>query len=313
MAVQTLAEAAKFINDDIVAGVAEDIIAVNPFFGALPFDAYQGQGVIVNRELVMGDAGFYNVGDTITHKNASQVTPLTFQSTKIIGDAELDGLEVATSGSAGVDASAREISSKAKSVGRQFQGGMATGNGALPQMNSLAGMSDAGQTIAGVNAGAGGGALTFDDMDNLCGNVVSKDGVVDFIVMPKRTFFSYKALLRAMPGNTLEQVTLPDGRTVLAFEGIPVFRNDFLSIAETAAGAALAGGALASVYAGVFDDGSRKIGCAGIHPEATPAGITVKLIGDMENQDAELYRVKMYANFACYNRKGLARLTDISN
>lgn len=310
MATQTLAEAAKLINDDIVAGVAEDIISINPIFDVLPFIGYSGQGLVVNRENALGNAGVYAVDATITDKTAATFTQATYTSTKLIGDAEMDGLVQAQSSSAGVDQVAVEISSKAKSVGRLFQTGMATGTGTTPQMNSMHSLVDAAQyTPASV-----GQAISFALLDELMDLVKSKDGQVDWIQMPARTIRAFKVLLRALGGTPADWVvTLPGGRTTIGYEGVPIFKNEYLSVVETANGAALTGGALTSVYAGVFDDGSEKIGVAGIHPASVPAGIQVEAVGAQEAKDTSIWRVKQYANFANFNRKGLARLPSINN
>jgi hypothetical protein len=145
--------------------------------------------------------------------------------------------------------------------------------------------------------------------------VLAKDGVVDFITMSKRTLRAYKVLVRAMGGNDADMIITDKatGRGVIGYNGVPIFRNDYASIVETANGAALAGGALSSVYAGCFDDGSNKVGIAGIYPAAVPAGVVVEPIGAMETADTQIYRVKQYANLASFNRRGLARLTSINN
>ena len=310
MATQTLAEAKKLINNQIVVGVAEDIISINPMFDILPFTGYEGQGLVVNRENALGDAGVYSVGDTITHKGAATFVGVTFTATKLIDDAELDGLVVAQSASAGVDQTAIEISSKAKTIGRLFQTGMATGGGTSPAMNSLHSLCDSGQ-YTGASAGQ---AVSFALLDELFDLVKSKDGQVDWCQMPARTIRSYKVLLRALGGATIsEVVTLPGGRKVIGYEGTPIFKNEFLSVVETANGAALAGGALTSVWAGCFDDGTNKVGVAGIHPINVPAGIQVEPIGAQEAVDGKIWRVKQYANFASFNRKGIARLPSINN
>jgi len=310
MATQTLAEAAKLINNQIVAGVAEDIISVNPMFDVLPFVGYTGQALVVNRENALGNSGFYAVDATITHKAASTSTQALFTATKIIGDAEMDGLVQAQSASAGVDQIAVEISSKAKSVGRQFQTGMATGDGSTPNMNSLHSMADASQ----FTTASAGQAISFALLDELMDLVKAKDGMVDWLMMPARTIRAYKVLLRALGGTPADWVvTLPSGRTTIGYEGVPIFKNEFLSVVETANGAALTGGALTSVYAGVFDDGSQKVGVAGIHPESVPGGIQVEAVGAQEAKDSSIWRVKQYANFASFNRRGLARLPSINN
>jgi hypothetical protein len=154
--------------------------------------------------------------------------------------------------------------------------------------------------------------LTFELLDALLAKVKAKDGQVDWLMMPQREFLKYKALLRALGGTPADWVvTLPDGRTTIGYEGVPVFMNQWLSQVETDDGAALTGGALSSIYAGCWDDGTRKIGCALIHPEAVPAGIVVEPIGAKETADEMIWRVKAYTNFAIYNRRGIARLTGI--
>ena len=310
MATQTLAEAKKLINNQIVVGVAEDLISINPMYDVLPFTGYEGQGLVVNRENALGDAGMYAVGATITHKGAATFVNVTFTATKLIGDAELDGLVQAQSASAGVDQAALEISSKAKTIGRLFQQGMATGDGTGANMNSLHSMVDALQ----YTTASAGQALSFALLDELMDLVKSKDGQVDFLMAPARTIRSYKILLRAMGGNSMDNIIkMPGGRTVIGYENVPFFKNEFASVVETANGAAITGGALSSVWAGCFDDGTNKVGVAGIHPINVPAGIQVEPIGAQEAVDGKIWRVKQYANFASFNRRGIARLPSINN
>ena len=313
MATQTLAQAALLINDEIVKGVAEDFITINPFFHYLPFMGYEGQGIIVNRELTLGDTEVASVGATITAKAAATFTRQTFTATKLIGDAEMDGLVQAQSVSAGVDQTAIEISSKAKSLGRLFQQGMATGDGSSPNMNSLDSLCDSTQFTS---SAATNRALSFDLLDELIDLVKSKDGQCDFLMMPARTLRSLKALYRGLGGTMPTHVLkMPDGttRSIYLYEDIPVFKNEYLSVVETLNAAALTGGVLTSVWAGVFDDGTQKVGVAGIHPSSVPAGIQVHPVGAKEDFDISIWRVKQYANFALFNRKGLARLTSINN
>ena len=319
MATQTLAVAANYINDEIVKGVAEDIITVNPLYSVLPFSSYTGQAEIVNREPGNIDALVataavdqdLTVGAGATYK-AATAAPVqqTYSATKLIGDVEMDKLVQAQSQSAGVDQLSFEISSKAKSIARNFQIGMATGSGTAPAMNSLHSLVDAAQ----YTTASAGQAVSFALLDELMDLVVAKDGEVDFIMMAPRTFRSYKALLRSLGGTTADwAVTLPDGRTTIGYENVPVFKNGHLSVTETANGAALTAGALTSVWAGCFDDGSKKLGISGIYPEGTSAGIQVEQVGPQEGRDAEIWRVKQYTNFVNFNRRGLARLPSINN
>ncbi len=311
MSSPTLVELAKHVNNDLVRGVAEDVITVNPLFDYLPFLGYEGDAVKVNRENALGDAGSYSVGDTITHRTPMSVTPVSFSATKLIGQVDMDGLVQAQGDSSGVDMAAQEISSKSKSIARLFQQGMASGTGTLPAMNSFHSLVDSSQ----YTTASAGQKLSFALLDELLDLVTAKDGQVDFIVGHRTALRLFKSLYRALGGADPTSIVLklPDGteRSVLSYEGIPFFRNDYLSVTETANGAALTGGTLMSIYAGCFDDGSRKTGVAGIYPASVPAGIRVKQIGESETKDEMIWRVLWYTNFANFNRRALARLTSV--
>ena len=88
--------------------------------------------------------------------------------------------------------------------------------------------------------------------------------------------------------------------------------RDWIGITETANGAALTGGALTSVWAGCWDDGTRKTGITAIYPEGVPAGIDVSRVGTSETKDEEIYRLKWYTNMAIFNRRAIARLPSIN-
>ena len=302
----TLAEFIKRTRDQLIAGVAEEILTTNPWYLLCPWNSYAGSGITTNREKVLGDADFYGLGDTIAAKAPSEVEPVLFRSTRIIGDAELDGLQVAEATSDINELMTMEISSKSKSVGRKMQEGMATGDGAAPKMNSLHSMIDSGQYVTG------GSGNIFDYLDTLTQKILSKDGQTDWIQMPGNQALKLRTAYRALGGVPMMEVQ-SGGRTiqVMEFNGIPVFTNNWLSTEETAGGGDLIGGDLSSIYAGNFDDGTNKVGVAFIHPQALPAGISVSPLGEMETKDQSIYRVKSYTNFASFNKVGVARLTDM--
>lgn len=312
MATQTLAEAGKLINDEIVSGVAEDIFTTNPIWGAMPWTPYDGQAIIIPREDVLGTSQHLAVGGTITAKAAATYDDtLVFTATTTIGDAEMNGLVQAQSSSAGVDQLMNEVSSKAKSIGRKLQTGFAIGDGTAPNMNSVHTLTDASQ----YTTASAGQALSFELLDELLDLVKAKDGEVDFLMAPGKIVRAYKALVRTLGGiNETMAFTMPNGtqRTVSVYEGVPLFQNDYLSTAETANGAALTGGILSSMYAGVWDDGTKKTGISMIHPASVPFGIAVEQVGVAETKDETITRVKSYSNFASFNRRGLARLPSLS-
>lgn len=313
MASQTLAQAGLFVNDEIVSGVVETIVSVNPIYAVLPFTPYDGQAIIVNKEVTLGTSEVKAVDTTITATAAATFTQATFTATRLVGQVDLDNLVQAQSTGGGVDQLAIEVASKAKSIARLFQTGMATGTGTSPQMNSLHSLCASTQYTT-ATGGTTSQALSFALLDELLDLVKSRDGEVDWMMMAARTMRSYKILLRALGGVAMDEViTLPDGRKVIGYETIPIFKNEYLSVAETADGAALTGGAMASVWAGNFDDGSGRVGISGIHPSSVPAGIQIVPVGQMETKDSTMLRLVQYTNFVNFSDLGLARLTSISN
>lgn len=306
MASVTLAESAKLAQDDLVAGVIENVITVNRMFDVLPFDGISGNALAYNRENVLGDVDVEGVGDTIGAKAAATFTQVTSSLTTIIGDAEVNGLIQATRSSDGNDQTAVQIASKAKSAGRKFQDMLINGTGSANQFNGLINLCASGQKAA---TGNNGQALSFTIMDEMMDLVTDKDGAVDYIAMHARTLRSYKALLRALGGAGInETVALPSGAEVPAYSGVPIFRNDYIPTNQTKG----SGSNQTTIFAGTLDDGSRTHGIAGLTAESM-AGINVVDVGEAETKDEHIWRVKWYCGLALFSEKGLACADGITN
>jgi hypothetical protein len=272
----------------------------------MPFTAIDGNSLAYDRELVLGDIQLTTVGDTITAKNAATVTQVNTSLTTIIGDAEVNGLVQATRSNHN-DQTALQIASKAKSAGRSFQDQMINGTGASNQFTGMLTLCDATQTIGAV--GANGDALAFAVIDQVLDTVIDKDGQVDYMVMNSRTVRSYKALLRALGGNSVDDMyELPSGDKINAYSGKPIFRNDFVPLTQTKGTTTTA----TSFMAGTFDDGSGKHGVTGV-TAANASGLQVEYVGVHQSRDEKIYRVKWYVSLALFSLKGLAMATGITN
>lgn len=302
----TLAESAKLAQDELVAGVIENVITVNPFYDILPFDGIEGNSLAYNRENVVGDSQVLGVGGTITAKAAATFTLVNSNLTTIIGDAEVNGLIKATRSGDGNDQEAIQIASKAKSVGRRYQDMLVNGTGASDQFTGLLLLTPAGQKAA---TGANGKALDFAVLDELIDLVVDKDGDVDYFMMHSRTIRSYMALLRSLGGASVNEViALPSGREVPGYRGVPMFRNDWNPINQVKG----TGSAQTTIFAGTLDDGSRMHGISGL-TAAQMAGINVVPVGESETKDESITRIKWYAGLALYSEKGIASADGITN
>lgn len=310
MASVTLAESAKLSQNMLVAGVIENIITVNKMYELLPFDAISGNALQYTREATAGDVILGTVGTTFSGasagKAAATFTTVTSGLTRIMGDAEVDNLLQATRSSDGNDQTAVQIASKAKSVGRKYQDMLVNGTGLTNQFTGLLGLCASGQKVA---TSADGSALSFALLDALMDLVTDKDGTVEYIAMHARTIRSLKALLRGLGGAGIQEtLTLPSGAEVLGYCGTPVIRNDWIPIDQTQG----AGTALTTVIAGTFDDGSRQHGIAGLTSEVNN-GIHITDVGEAEDKDEHITRVKFYCGLALFSEKGLACIEGITN
>lgn len=295
----TLAESAKLTQDQLIAGLIETIVSVNPLYERLPFTEIEGNALAYNRETVLGDVQFLGVGGTITAKNPATFTKVTSELTTLIGDAEVNGLIQATR-SDYTDQTAVQVASKVKSLGRQYQDTMINGDGTSDSFEGMLALVSAGQTIT---AGANGAELTFEMLDQLLDTVKDKDGEVDYIMSPFSMRRKYLSLLRALGGASInEVVTLPSGRTVPAYRGVPWFVNDYIPTNQVQG---TSGAVCTTIFAGTFDDGSNKIGVAGLTAR-NAAGLRIENVGTSETKDEKITRVKMYCGFANFSQLGLA-------
>lgn len=302
----TLAESAKLAQDDLVAGVIENIITVNRMFDVLPFDGIEGNSLAYNRENVLGDVMLSGVDTTVTAKAAATFTKVNSNLTTIIGDAEVNGLIQATRSGDGNDQTAVQIASKAKSAGRKYQDQFITGDGTGDEMTGLVNLVASGQKV---DTGTNGGALSFTILDELLDLVTDKDGQVDYITMHARTIRSYKALLRGLGGASVNEVIeLPSGAEVPAYSGVPIFRNDYIPTDQVKG----SGSSQTSIFAGTLDDGSRTHGIAGL-TASQASGIQVVDVGESETKDNHIWRVKWYCGLALFSEKGLAVADGITN
>jgi len=315
MASVTLAESAKLAQDELVAGVIENVITVNRMFEVLPFDGIDGNALAYNRENVLGDVDTEGVGDAIGAKAAATFTQVTSSLTTIIGDAEVNGLIQATRSGDGNDQKAVQIASKAKSAGRKYQDMFINGDSGMvtTEYDGIAALlagADASRRIIqddGMGVTTNGGPLTFEKLDELMDLIVDKDGEVDYFTMHASIVRKYRSLLRALGGASINEVVqLPSGTEVPGYSGVPLFRNDWIATDQTQGSLTTA----STVYAGTLDDGSRSVGIAGL-TAAKAAGIQVVEVGEAEARDESITRVKWYCGLANFSEKGLAELSGV--
>jgi hypothetical protein len=148
-----------------------------------------------------------------------------------------------------------------------------------------------------VDAGSGGAPISFQLLDQLLEKFPAGAEPTAIIVHP-RTYLSIKALLRTLY-VTPEQVMLPNfGRPVLAYNGIPILRNEYIPITS----------GLTSVYA-------VRLGQTAVHGVymGDNAGVVIEEVGKVQDKDARKWRLKWYVSMASKNKWDVAKIVNINN
>lgn len=297
-------EAEKLSNNQLVAGVIDQIIERDDLFSVLPFTQVNGKAYVYNRENALGGADFLDPNDPV-NEGAATFTEVVAKLRILAGDVDVDKFLQSTMGDTN-DQMAVQIAKKAKSVARAFHQELATGDvtsnakgfDGLPKLAVEAGGT---QTVS---AGVNGGALTLAMLDELCDAVPNG---ADVLVMRRGTIRAFRTLLRATYGTdaVMQQGKNFDGRPMLTHNGIPVIMNEFLSGAETQGSNVNT----ASVYALRLNE---MDGLHGIYGGGN-AGIVVENIGTVQNKDATRIRLKWYTGVALKSTRSIARLKGVTN
>jgi hypothetical protein len=294
------AEAEKLSNNQLVAGVIEEIIEKDETFALLPFTQVNGKAYVYDRENVLATADFLDPNDAV-NEGATTFTEVTSKLRILIGDVDVDKFLQETMSDTN-DQKAVQIQFKAKAVARKFKSTMVNGDnvGSPKEFDGLSKLVTGGQTIY---AGTDGAALTLGMLDDLADMVPM--GADAFIMRPG-TIRAWRALLRATGGTDAAQMIIENfGQPVPAHNGTPILRNDYLPGNEVRGGSS----ATCSVYAVRMNEVDGVHGLFG----GSNAGIRVEEIGTVQNKDADRIRLKWYCGLALKSTKSLARLGGVTN
>lgn len=303
------AEADKLSNNQMVAGVIDEIIEKDDLFAVLPFVRVNSKAYVYHREdegaqnnITAGDGlpTFLDPNDTVV-EGAVPFVEVVAKLRILAGDVDVDKFLQETESDTN-DQLAVQIAKKAKAVGRLYHKTLAQGD-ATADVKSFDGISklvSAGQTLL---AGTNGAALTLSMLDQLLDQVPNG---ADVIVMRRGTVRAFRSLLRAAGGNSANDYMNENfGRPMLHHNGVPIIVNDFLPGNETAG----SGSNLCSIYAMRLNEADGMHGLYG----GESAGLRVEDIGTVQNKDAQRIRVKWYCGLALKSTKSLARLSGITN
>jgi hypothetical protein len=298
-------EADKLSNNQLVAGVVEQIIDRDDLFAVLPFVGVNGKAYVYERENGLPTADFLDPNDTV-NEGAATFTEVVAKLRILIGDVDVDKF-IQTTLSDTNDQTTVQIAQKAKGLGRVFHQTLATGDTGVntKAFDGLAVLAAACPSTQQVSAGTNGGALTLTMLDQLLDSVPNG---ADVIVMRRGTIRAFRGLLRATSGtDAVMQMMDNFGRPMLTHNGVPIIMNEFLSGVEDQGTAT---GVTCSVYALRLNETD---GLHGLYASNGAAGVVVENIGTVQNKDANRIRLKWYVGLALKSTRSMARLKGITN
>jgi HK97 family phage major capsid protein len=312
----TLSEYQKLANDDVIAGVFDNIITASELAPFLQFRSFSGNSLVYNRESTLGAAATHQVGDTWAETEPTY-TKKTVSLTTVGIQHPLDRFAMQTVDNV-QSQEAVLLSKMAKSIARKLEDLLLNGNSGsvstepegltslLISDSRLLMMDDGSQpsTIAGDET-----ELTLDRLDALIDLV--EQGKPDFLMMNKTMRRKMTALARATGSGVVLNSAEMFGHQYVVYNGIPVVINDYISNAETYENSGAWGSSSATtIYA--VKTGEEKQGWTVIHN----GGVLepdVQRLGTKFDKNEDAYRMAVYLNAVVYSAKSCAALAGIDS
>jgi len=300
----------EFFRNPIYPGIADAIQEAQSFYEFVPFMAIKGSSIGVQENSDQNLVKFGNDGmDLDTGDSANQLTTAfrNYNIKSIAGLANVGSVSGAASTANGVDLMAVAIQAKSRDIARKVYKQVVKGTSG-GDSNGFRGLDDMYDDSTGELHNkneltpANSGDDIADVLDQLLNAITAKDA--DFIMMNGTILNKFTARMRAS-GAGYNYVTSPiTNRNLLSYQGVPIFRNDYITVHTTDKH---------EIYAGCFEDGGNT-GIAMIYPEGTPAGIEVVDLGESEKYLGRVSRVAQHTALAVMNSEGLAKMTvDLSD
>ncbi len=294
------ADAERLSNNELVSGVIEEIIKRDAMYALLPWVGTNHKAYVYNREDTIPTINFVDPNEAIG-EGAPTTTQVTVTLKIMAHNVDIDKFLSGTMNDTNNQV-AEALAGAAKAVDQKFRDTMINGSviANAKQFDGLTRLVVPGQELS---AGANGGALTFDMLEELIHKVPHRP---DALIMRHGTYRALKALMRTAGGMQPEQLKLRDfDNTVPAYDGIPILLTEYLPGNEVQGTAT----ATCSIFAARFN---TTDGVHGIYGDPT-AGIVVEDLGTREQFDAHRYRLKWYVSMALKSTKSLARVKGITN
>lgn len=294
------ADAERLSNNQLVAGVIEEIIQRDAIYALLPWVGTNNKAYVYNRENALPTINFYDPNEAIG-EGATTFTTVTVLLKIMAHNVDVDKFLSGTMNDTN-NQIATQLQFAAKAVDMKFRETMIIGDSAVnaKSFDGMRKLCTSGQTIY---AGTNGGAITFDLLDELIHSVPNRP---DALFMRYGTYRALRALMRSLGGTVPEHIKLKDfDGLVPAYDGIPILLSDYLPANETRG--------TSDVTCSIFAARMNTVdGLHGIYGDPT-AGIVVENIGTREDYDANRWRLKWYVSMALKSTRSLSRLAGVTS
>lgn len=302
----TLAQAELYTTNMVYRGIIEEFVRQSPVFGHLPFIEIEGNAYQYLRESTRSSAAFYDPLDTWT-ENTPTATQITV-GLKILGtDADIDNFLRQTR-SDKTDIEGEIIMEKVKAVKFTFldnfyYGDTTVNAKAFAGVHSLIGSA---RTIErGTSSAAQAGRI--QDLDQLV--ETAEDGPPDLLVMPKAIRRGINAYVRA--NGLYEQERDQWGNMISMYQGIPMYVDDSLVTTEAITTTSYSGKTGGTSCGSIF---ALRFGNKDLFGVQNGGSIAVKKIRDeMDDKDAERWRIKWYCGLGLGSTIGNAKMTGVAS
>ena len=313
----TLSEYQKLANDDVTAGVFDNIITASELAPFLQFSSFSGNSLVYNRENTLGAAATHQVGDVWSDTEPSY-TKKTVSLTTVGVQHPLDRFAMQTADNV-QSQEAVLLSKMAKSIVRKLEDLLLNGNSgststepegltSLLISDSRLLMMDDGSQPASITGAET--ELTLDRLDAMIDLV--ENGKPDFLMMNKTMRRKMTSLARATGSGVVLTSADMFGHQYVVYNGIPVVINDFISNSEQyeQGDSQWPSSSATTIYA--IKTGQEKQGWTVIH-NGSVLDPDIQRLGTKFDKNEDVYRMAVYLNAVVYSAKSCAGLAGIDS
>jgi hypothetical protein len=311
----TLAEANKYSTNQVLVGVAEISVQVNPLLALMPFVPIRGNALQYQRELAAAAPTFIAAGGTVT-----EATPTTTQCTAalkiLISDADIDKF-LAITRSKDQDLVAELLTIKARNFadvwGDKAIYGTTVSTEEFDGLHRLISGDATGQQVhAGATTVLGAGSFSL--LDQLIDLVKPRPTC---LIASRRSIRGIQKLARSQGWDLALSTVQGINRPVRFYSDVPILPCDFILDTETISSGAYAlptTGLGSSIFACRLED-TGLFGISADDPNAQDdleRIIQLENVGTLETKDANRIRMKAYTAIVLKATEAVARLDGIS-